>query len=196
MILGLLVNEMSEVSPWLANKLVRWAACRQYEDPERSAIRSEELAALINARPGKLFKLITALGFTQAALRSVTRRKLGTTVRWSAEMWYRAQAVRAGWPIGERREHAFAHKGADVTVFAYGRPKIQSAMMRDVLRVLDKTVYPPCAITVTPSVIKTKFVFKALTPGGRVKMHWDLDADLVEVEILENERPLSPAEEP
>jgi lipopolysaccharide/colanic/teichoic acid biosynthesis glycosyltransferase len=60
---GLLVNEATDVCPWLAIRLVRWAAWRRYPHaPERAAIRSEELAAVINDRPGKLFKLFTALG--------------------------------------------------------------------------------------------------------------------------------------
>jgi hypothetical protein len=66
-ILGLLINECSEVSPWAARKLVRWAARHRYANPTRTDIRAEELAGLIDVRPGKLFKLVTALGFVVAA---------------------------------------------------------------------------------------------------------------------------------
>jgi hypothetical protein len=66
---GLLVNEATDISPWLAIRLVRWAARLRYlHAPERAATRGEELAALINDRPGKLFKLFTALGFGLHAL--------------------------------------------------------------------------------------------------------------------------------
>ncbi|MFI7131943.1 hypothetical protein ACIBQ1_40140 [Nonomuraea sp. NPDC050153] len=66
-VLGLLVNEMCDISPWLARGLVRWAARVQYGATDRAAIRSEELTALINERPGKLFKLMTALTFAIGA---------------------------------------------------------------------------------------------------------------------------------
>ncbi|HEX4724961.1 MAG TPA: hypothetical protein VH333_20770 [Pseudonocardiaceae bacterium] len=70
---GLAINEFCDVSPWLAQKLVRWSARRLYTDPGRA----EELAALIEERPGKLFKLLTALSFTIAAVahRCATRRR-------------------------------------------------------------------------------------------------------------------------
>ena len=78
-ILGLAINECSEVSPWCARKLVRWSAHCRYADPARADVRAEELSALIDDRPGKLFKLITALGLAVAAVtvsarRAVTRR--------------------------------------------------------------------------------------------------------------------------
>ncbi len=66
---GLAINEVGEWCPWLARGLVRWAARVRYRGrPERAAQRAEELGALIDARPGKLFKLITATGFAGAAL--------------------------------------------------------------------------------------------------------------------------------
>jgi hypothetical protein len=72
---GLLVNECCDVSPWAAVRLMRWAARLRYRDhPNRAAIRSEELAALIRDRPGKLFKLLTALGFTIDALLAAALR--------------------------------------------------------------------------------------------------------------------------
>jgi len=65
---GLLANELCEFSPWCARKLVRWSAFRRYADPGRAEMRAEELAAVINNRPGNLFKLITAVGFAGNAV--------------------------------------------------------------------------------------------------------------------------------
>ncbi|MGW6499352.1 hypothetical protein [Nonomuraea angiospora] len=75
-ILGLVINEMCDVSPWLARRLIRWSARHQYVDPERAELRAEELTALINGRPGKLFKLCTGLTFAAAAI-CVRLRRLG-----------------------------------------------------------------------------------------------------------------------
>ena len=74
--LGLLVNECCDVSPWCADKLVRWSACRRYTDPARAAERAEELAAVIETRPGKLLKLFTALGFACSVILTVCQREL------------------------------------------------------------------------------------------------------------------------
>lgn len=72
--LGLVVNEFSDVSPWLARKLVAWSAGLRYGDTARADIRAEELAAVINDRPGKLFKLGTGVRFASAALAMRLRR--------------------------------------------------------------------------------------------------------------------------
>jgi len=71
---GLAVNERCDVAPWCARKLVRWSAFRRYTDRARAEARAEELAAVINARPGKLFKLITALAFAGGASMALARR--------------------------------------------------------------------------------------------------------------------------
>jgi hypothetical protein len=73
---ALAINEVSELSPWAARKVVRWSACLRYPDPARAEARAEELAALIDARPGKLFKLITALYFAVAAIRAWLQRTI------------------------------------------------------------------------------------------------------------------------
>jgi membrane protein YdbS with pleckstrin-like domain len=73
-VLGLIVNEMSDVSPWAARKMVRWSAQVRYGDTPRREIRAEELAAVIDERPGKLFKLGTATRFLSAALAARARR--------------------------------------------------------------------------------------------------------------------------
>jgi hypothetical protein len=66
---ALAVNECCELSPWAAQKIARWSAHLRYADADRAKVRAEELAALIDGRPGKLFKLITAMCFAAAALR-------------------------------------------------------------------------------------------------------------------------------
>ncbi|MFI9553703.1 hypothetical protein [Nonomuraea endophytica] len=67
LIIGVLVAEATEVAPWLALRLVRWAAHVRYLDTKRAAIRAEEWQALIEMRPGKLLKLATSLLFTLQA---------------------------------------------------------------------------------------------------------------------------------
>src|SRR5690242_2151763 len=66
---ALAVNECCELSPWAAQKIARWSAHLRYADSERAKVRAEELAAVIDGRPGKLFKLITAMCFAAAAIR-------------------------------------------------------------------------------------------------------------------------------
>ncbi|WP_433444575.1 hypothetical protein [Nonomuraea sp. CA-141351] len=74
--LGLLVNEMCDISPWLARRLVRWSARHQYVDRWRADIRAEELVALVNERPGKLLKLASGLAFATAAVLSRGRGRI------------------------------------------------------------------------------------------------------------------------
>ncbi len=73
---GLLANELCEFGPWCARKLVRWSAFRRYTDPGRAEMRAEELTALINDRPGNLFKLITAVCFAADAIIVCGRRAI------------------------------------------------------------------------------------------------------------------------
>jgi membrane protein YdbS with pleckstrin-like domain len=73
---GLAVNEMSDVSPWLANWLVRKAAYLREGDTPRAHIRAKDHLALIHDRPGKLLKLCTALGFIAEASTVRTRKAL------------------------------------------------------------------------------------------------------------------------
>lgn len=65
--LSMLATEMAEVCPWLAEKLVRRAARRRYQNPEQASDRTEEWLAVLDSRPGKLPKLITALWFFGSA---------------------------------------------------------------------------------------------------------------------------------
>jgi hypothetical protein len=73
-LLGLLVNECCEVSPWVADKLVRRSAYLRYTNRTRAEEQAEDLAAYIKDRPGKLFKLLTALHFFGVALACASRR--------------------------------------------------------------------------------------------------------------------------
>ncbi|CCH29968.1 hypothetical protein ABZ816_32130 [Actinosynnema sp. NPDC047251] len=83
---GLAVNEFCDVSPWLARRVVRWAAEVRYPG------RAEEFEAMIADRPGKLFKLCTALGFACAALTyRVTRRR--PALRRAATGWLVCEVV-------------------------------------------------------------------------------------------------------
>jgi hypothetical protein len=84
-ITGLVVNECCDVSPWIARKLVRWSARRRYAPPSRAKLRAEELAAYIDDRPGKLFKLITALGFVAAA---IVTRKIAPDIAPPIPLWW------------------------------------------------------------------------------------------------------------
>ncbi|MEV6154935.1 hypothetical protein AB0L53_31800 [Nonomuraea sp. NPDC052129] len=72
---GLLVNEFCDISPWAARKIVTWSARLRYGKSARAEIRVEEYAAVIDSRPGKLFKLITALTFATGATGSHIRRE-------------------------------------------------------------------------------------------------------------------------
>ena len=80
---GLLANELCEFSPWCARKLVRWSAFRRYTDPDRAEMRAEELTAVINDRPGNLFKLITAVGFAAGAVIASDRRAVVPEDVWA-----------------------------------------------------------------------------------------------------------------
>jgi hypothetical protein len=64
---GLAVNECCDVAPWCARRLARWSAFRRYASSTRASARAEELAAVIDDRPGNLLKLLTAFGFGAAA---------------------------------------------------------------------------------------------------------------------------------
>jgi len=73
---GLAANECCELTPWCSRKLAQWSAYRRYSDPARAQARAEELAAVINDRPGNLLKLITGLSFAGGAAIVSTRRSI------------------------------------------------------------------------------------------------------------------------
>ncbi|MGI5293171.1 Rho termination factor N-terminal domain-containing protein [Nonomuraea polychroma] len=87
-VIGVIIAECTDIAPWLAKQLVRWSAQLQYLDRARAVIRAEELEAVIDSRPGKLFKLVTALLFTLQAGISWTRR----AVHW----WMLAREIGKG----------------------------------------------------------------------------------------------------
>jgi hypothetical protein len=75
---AVIAEQLAATFPSLALKLVRWSAGRRYAgNPARAEVRAEELEALIEARPGGLLKITTALGFAAAAVWSAARRALG-----------------------------------------------------------------------------------------------------------------------
>jgi membrane protein YdbS with pleckstrin-like domain len=76
-LLGLLVNETTDLSPWLGRTFVTWSARLRYGETDHGTTRAEELRALIDARPGKLFKLVTGTGFLSSALLFKAMRLLG-----------------------------------------------------------------------------------------------------------------------
>ncbi|HEU5472736.1 MAG TPA: PrsW family intramembrane metalloprotease [Actinophytocola sp.] len=79
--LGLVTNELGEVSPWLARRLVRWSARLRYRhDPERLAIRAEELEDVVGNAPGKLLKLLCAAGFAASAVAHRAHRSVAGLV--------------------------------------------------------------------------------------------------------------------
>lgn len=73
---GLLVNEVCDVSPWLARNLVKFAARHAYRDEALAGLRAEEWGAVIDARPGKLFKLGTGIMFMVGAAASASHHLL------------------------------------------------------------------------------------------------------------------------
>jgi len=75
-LLGLVSNEIGDVSPWLARRVVRWSAARWSADADEAAVLAEEWSALLGERPGKLFKLFTALGFAARATVAQQHRRL------------------------------------------------------------------------------------------------------------------------
>jgi hypothetical protein len=90
---GLFINEYCEVSPWLADKLVRRSAHLRYEDPARAEERAEELAAYIKDRPGKIFKLLSALNFLSVALVCRARRSEPVRNFWDKPVPYAEHLV-------------------------------------------------------------------------------------------------------
>ena len=61
--LGLAVNGAFDLSPWLARRLLPFAARLWTQDAESRAAYAEEWQAIIEDRPGSLLKLGTAITF-------------------------------------------------------------------------------------------------------------------------------------
>jgi hypothetical protein len=67
-LLGLAVNEVFDVSPWMARRVALLAARVWTRDPALQATYAEEWQAVIAEQPGKLSKLLTAAGFLGVGL--------------------------------------------------------------------------------------------------------------------------------
>ncbi|WP_406063062.1 hypothetical protein [Micromonospora sp. NBC_00860] len=91
---GLLVNEVTDISPWAARKLAQWSAYRWTTDPEMAAGYAEEWTAVIDDRPGKLLKLLTAVRFTLGAAGRAAPRAANRAIR-SARDRYRLRKTSA-----------------------------------------------------------------------------------------------------
>ncbi|MEU6935170.1 hypothetical protein ABZ943_00410 [Streptomyces rubiginosohelvolus] len=87
LIVGLLLNEAVDISPWLARRVIRWSA-RRVPDAELARDYEEEWTALLSERPGKLLKLIYSLTFI-----------------WPAFSLRRDLQGRASWPRRLARRH-------------------------------------------------------------------------------------------
>jgi hypothetical protein len=67
-VVGVLVMESYQTTPWLADKLMQWSVRVRYADnPHRAKVRGEELIGLLEDLP-TLFKLPTAGWFLLRAL--------------------------------------------------------------------------------------------------------------------------------
>lgn len=78
--MGLAVNEVCDLSPWLARRLIKRAAQLRYGTDARADVRAEEWSDLVDLRPGKLFKLLMALSFVSAALPAAAGRAVRNAV--------------------------------------------------------------------------------------------------------------------
>lgn len=72
-LIALVANEVTGFSPWAARRLVAWAAKRTHGSTDAASVRAEEWAALVDARPGNLFKLFTAFSFVLGAVAQSSR---------------------------------------------------------------------------------------------------------------------------
>jgi len=75
-LLGVLVNDIWALATPLAQRIVVVAARSWGRDPEQAAILAEEWRALIDDRPGQLFKLSTAAGLLVAGVGRRLGRRL------------------------------------------------------------------------------------------------------------------------
>jgi membrane protein YdbS with pleckstrin-like domain len=74
-LVALILAEFTDIAPWLARRLVRWSARIRYTDADFAETRREELEALVEERPGKLFKLGTGTRFAASAAAVYLRRR-------------------------------------------------------------------------------------------------------------------------
>jgi hypothetical protein len=110
----LLLAEFSEVSPWAARRLIRWAV-RRLGGPETVERFSEEWEAELNSIPGKLLKLGYALG--RVLLLPLTLRELRASSNARAESVGVARTGPGGITAEEFADLARRH---DARLYAYG----------------------------------------------------------------------------
>ena len=65
---GLVATEVFDVAPWVARRIVPVAARLWTSNRDQAAIYAEEWCDILDERPGKLFKLLTSLGFLAGAV--------------------------------------------------------------------------------------------------------------------------------
>jgi hypothetical protein len=101
-VVGVLVMESYQTTPWLADKLMQWSVRLRYADnPERGKVRGEELTSVLEDLP-TLFKLPTAGGFLLRALASRLANRRGRARREPAAVQrslgarFRIALVKAG----------------------------------------------------------------------------------------------------
>jgi hypothetical protein len=100
MITGAVVNEFCDISPWLAEKIVRRSA-QLWAFPDRDSANelANEWAAVINDAPGKLTKLGHALRFAFGAQWRFQQRRmrgwLGSIERFraAANSWWQRMTM-------------------------------------------------------------------------------------------------------
>ncbi|MFB7243033.1 hypothetical protein ACFCYX_11250 [Streptomyces populi] len=80
-VVPLLLAEFGEVAPWIAVKIVRWGA-RFVGDHERTERYKEEWAAGLDTVPGKLSKLLKALGILCYAVPRMRLQVRRDVYRW------------------------------------------------------------------------------------------------------------------
>src|SRR5688572_13141097 len=68
-LLAVVVNEFTALCPWLARRLVRWAAHHWSPDPARNAEYTLEWPRVVEDCPGKVLKLVVAAGFACGSVR-------------------------------------------------------------------------------------------------------------------------------
>ncbi|MFJ6252777.1 MULTISPECIES: hypothetical protein [unclassified Streptomyces] len=93
LIVGLVLNEAVDISPWLARRVIRWSA-RRVPDAELARDYEEEWTALLSERPGKLLKLIYSLTFIWPAFS--LRRDLQGRTSWPRRLVSRHIALWTG----------------------------------------------------------------------------------------------------
>jgi hypothetical protein len=149
---GLMVAELTAFTPLLAKRIVRRAAMIFYSHDQRAAAeRAEEWEAVIDARPGNVLKLGTALVWGGGAakliaLRTVQRIRRSGRVR--AEVALRA--TRAQWRVWAPA-WLFCGTSFGAVFLNVGKPgrgslaAIQALVIGVVIMVLGMSVTPPAS---------------------------------------------------